>query len=74
VNEESLEQVMEVMGLEKVIQITDDIGIADAVLALRSRLKQNSWVRGMAKFRQLPIFAIKVSCLATIIMYAFKYQ
>jgi len=67
VNEESLEQVMEVMGLEKVIQITDDIGIADAVLALRSRLKQNSWVRGMAKFRQLPIFAIKANTMAQMV-------
>jgi hypothetical protein len=58
---------MEVMGLEKVIQITDDIGIADAVLALRSRLKQNSWVRGMAKFRQLPIFAIKANTMAQMV-------
>lgn len=52
---------MDVMGLENAVQITGDIGAADAVLALRSKLKSNSWVRGMAKFRQLPIFAIKVS-------------
>lgn len=61
VTEESLEQVMDVMGLENTVQITEDIGAADAVLALRSKLKSNSWVRGMAKFRQLPIFVIKVS-------------
>lgn len=48
------------MGLEEVVQLTNDIGIADAVLAVRSKLKSNSWVRGMAKYRQLPIFAIKV--------------
>lgn len=54
---------MDVMGLENTVQITEDIGAADAVLALRSKLKTNSWVRGMAKFRQLPIFAIKVSYL-----------
>lgn len=60
VTEESLEQVMDVMGLENTVQITEDIGAADAVLALRSKLKSNSWVRGMAKFRQLPIFVIKV--------------
>ena len=48
------------MGLKDAILLTDDIGAADAVIALRSKLKQSSWVRGIARYRQLPIFAIKV--------------
>lgn len=67
VTEESLEQVMDVMGLENTVQITEDIGAADAVLALRSKLKLNSWVRGMAKFRQLPIFVIKANTMAQMV-------
>lgn len=67
VTEESLEQVMDVMGLENTVQITEDIGAADAVLALRSKLKSNSWVRGMAKFRQLPIFVIKANTMAQMV-------
>eukprot|EP00250_Pteridium_aquilinum_P015802 c22769_g1_i1 orf=859-3015(-) len=59
ISDSSLEQVVEVMGLEDAIQLTDDLGAADAVLALRSKLNQSSWMRGIAKYRQLPIFAIK---------------
>lgn len=60
VSEGPLEQVLETMGVQSQISVTADIGAADAVLALRSKLKHNTWVRGMAKYRQLPIFAIKV--------------
>ncbi|BBN12800.1 hypothetical protein MPTK1_5g22990 [Marchantia polymorpha subsp. ruderalis] len=67
VTEASLEQVMEVMGLENSVQITNDIGAADVVLALRSKLKQNAWVRGMAKYRQLPVFAIKANTMAQMV-------
>lgn len=49
------------MGLEDEIDITDDIGTADAVLASSSEIKQNPWIRGVAKFHQLPIFVIKVT-------------
>lgn len=61
ISDSSLEQVVEVMGLEDAIQLTDDLGAADAVLALRSKL--NQWVRGIAKYRQLPIFAIKANTM-----------
>lgn len=67
VTEASLEQVVEVMGLEDAIQLTDDVGAADAVLALRNKLKHNSWLRGIAKFRQLPIFAIKANTMAQMV-------
>lgn len=60
VTETSLRQVLDVMGLDEFVELTNDIGIAHAVLALRSKLKSNAWVRGMAKYRQLPVFAIKV--------------
>ena len=70
-----MEQVLETMGVQSQIEVTADIGAADAVLALRSKLKHNTWVRGMAKYRQLPIFAIKVGgdggmggCLACVRM------
>lgn len=49
------------MGLEDEIDVTDDIGTADAILASSCELKQNPWIRGVAKFHQLPIFVIKVS-------------
>lgn len=48
------------MGLEDEIEVTDDIGTADAILASRSEMKQNPWIRGVAKFYHLPIFVIKV--------------
>lgn len=67
VAETSLKQVLEVMGLEESVQLTDAIDIADAVLALRSKLKSNGWVRGMAKYRQLPVFAIKANTMAQMV-------
>lgn len=53
-------QVVQVMGLENDIDVTDDIEAANAVLASNSELKQNPWIRGVAKFHHLPIFVIKV--------------
>lgn len=51
------------MGLEDEIDVTDDIGTADAILASSSEMKQNPWIRGIAKFHQLPVFVIKVTLL-----------
>lgn len=51
------------MGVEDEIYVTDDIGIADAILASSSELKQNPWIRSVAKFQKLPVFVIKVSPL-----------
>ena len=59
--EADLLQVAKVMGLEDEIDVTDDIGTADAILASSSELKQYPWIRGVAKFHQLPVFVIKVS-------------
>ena len=49
------------MGLEDEIDVTDDIGMADAILASASEIKQNPWIRGIAKSHKLPMFVIKVS-------------
>lgn len=67
ITESDLQQVIEVMGLEGAIKVTNDIGAADAVLAVYSKLKQNSWIRGVAKYRGLPIFVIKTNTMAKIV-------
>ncbi|KAJ7563006.1 hypothetical protein O6H91_03G092800 [Diphasiastrum complanatum] len=67
ISEDLLEQVMEVMELEQAINLTNNIGIANVILALRSELKQNSWVKNMARFRQLPIYAIKANTMAQMV-------
>eukprot|EP00268_Persea_americana_P023185 TRINITY_DN22844_c0_g1_i1.p1 TRINITY_DN22844_c0_g1~~TRINITY_DN22844_c0_g1_i1.p1 ORF type:complete len:705 (+),score=125.49 TRINITY_DN22844_c0_g1_i1:216-2330(+) len=65
--ETDLLQVAQVMGLENDIDVTDDIGTANAVLASNSELKQNPWIRGVAKFHQLPIFVIKTNTMAQMV-------
>lgn len=53
-------QVSTVMGLEDKLDVTDDIGCADVILASSYEMKQNPWIRGVAKFHELPVFVIKV--------------
>ncbi|KNA20588.1 hypothetical protein SOVF_051000 [Spinacia oleracea] len=65
--ETDLVQVAEVMGLEGVIDVTDDIGTADAILASGSEMKQNPWIRSVAKFHQVPIFVIKANTMAQMV-------
>ncbi|KAF8395275.1 hypothetical protein HHK36_019218 [Tetracentron sinense] len=65
--EADLLQVAKVMGLEDDIDITDDIGTADAILAFSSEMKQNPWIRGVAKFHQLPVFIIKSNTMAQMV-------
>ncbi|KAH9602504.1 hypothetical protein KSS87_020963 [Heliosperma pusillum] len=65
--EADLLQVAEVMGLEEVIDVTDDIGTADAILAPSSEMKLNPWIRGVAKFHQVPIFVIKSNTMAQMV-------
>lgn len=49
-----------VMGLENIIDVTNDIGAADVILACSSELEENPWIRGVARFHELPVFVIKV--------------
>lgn len=53
-------QVAKVMGLENDIDVTDDIITANAILASKSEMKANPWIRSVAKYHQLPVFVIKV--------------
>lgn len=50
----------QVLGLENEIDVTDDIEAADAILATSYEMKQNPWIRSVAKFHHLPVFVIKV--------------
>ncbi|OMO65602.1 hypothetical protein CCACVL1_21473 [Corchorus capsularis] len=65
--EADLLQVATVMGLEDEIDVTDDIGMADAILASASEIKQNPWIRGIAKFHKLPMFVIKSNTMAQMV-------
>ncbi|KDP30489.1 hypothetical protein JCGZ_16168 [Jatropha curcas] len=65
--EADLLEVAKVMGLEDEIDMTDDIETADAILASSLEIKQNSWIRGVAKFHQLPIFVIKSNTMAQMV-------
>ncbi|KAF3527570.1 hypothetical protein DY000_02043543 [Brassica cretica] len=47
--EADLFQVAEVMGLEEDIEVTDDVGKADVILASSSELKQNPSIRRLGK-------------------------
>ncbi|KAF7811691.1 stage III sporulation protein AA [Senna tora] len=65
--EADLLQVAKVMGLEDVIDVTGDIGAADAILASSSEIRQNPWIRGVAKFHKLPVFVIKSNTMAQMV-------
>ncbi|KAL3523506.1 hypothetical protein ACH5RR_016340 [Cinchona calisaya] len=67
IQEADLLQVAAVMGLDDEIDATDDIGAADCILASTSEMKQNPWIRGIAKFHQLPIFVIKSNTMAQMV-------
>lgn len=65
--EADLHQVAEVMGLENEIDATENIGQANAILALNFELKQNPWIRSVAKFHNLQVFAIKRNTMAQMV-------
>ncbi len=57
VSRHQLEQVIQVLALP--VALTKDIDSADAILALRSHVKNHSKLRHMAKVRHVPIHMIK---------------
>ncbi|KAJ7975014.1 P-loop containing nucleoside triphosphate hydrolases superfamily protein [Quillaja saponaria] len=65
--EADLLQVANVMGLENEIEVTDDIGAADAILASSLEIQQNPWIRGVAKFHKLPVFVIRSNTMAQMV-------
>ena len=64
VSRHQLEQVIRTLNLPVVL--TKDIDHADAVLALRSHVKNHSKLRHVAKARQVPIHTIKASTIPQI--------
>ena len=60
-----LEQVIQTLSLPVVL--TKDIDSADAVLALRSHMKNHSKLKLLAKNRQLPIHAVKANSIPQIV-------
>jgi stage III sporulation protein SpoIIIAA len=65
ISRHQLEQVIQTLNLP--IVLTKDIDSADAVLALRSHLKNHSKLRLLAKHRQIPIHAVKSNSLPQLI-------
>lgn len=64
VSRDQLEQVIDVLTLPVVL--TKDLDSADAILALRSHVKNHAKLRQMAKARHLPMFMIKSSTIPQI--------
>nr|GMD33623.1 P-loop containing nucleoside triphosphate hydrolase protein [Ipomoea batatas] len=67
IQEADLLEVTTAMGLEDEIDATDDIGAADAILATSTEMKQNPWIRSVAKFHQVPVFVIKSNTMAQMV-------
>lgn len=65
VSRQQVEQVIRTLDLPVVL--TKDIDSADAVLALRSHIKNHSKLRHMAKLRQVSIFTVKSNTMPQII-------
>jgi stage III sporulation protein SpoIIIAA len=65
VSRQLLEQVVHTLNLP--ILLTKDMDSADAVLALRSHIKNHSKLRHMAKSRQLAIYTVKSNSMPQII-------
>ena len=65
VSRHSLEQVIQT--LEMPVTLTKDLDSADAVLALRSHVKNHSKLRHLAKVRQLPIYTVKSNSMPQMI-------
>uniref|UniRef100_A0A7N0T5Y2 AAA+ ATPase domain-containing protein n=1 Tax=Kalanchoe fedtschenkoi TaxID=63787 RepID=A0A7N0T5Y2_KALFE len=65
--EADLLQVANVMGLDDELDVTDDIGKANAILASSLEVKENPWIRSVAKFHHLPLFVIKSNTMAQMV-------
>ncbi|PKA62562.1 Uncharacterized protein ycf45 [Apostasia shenzhenica] len=65
--EADLLQVAKVMGLEDEIDVTENIETANAIVALSSEMKENPWIRSVAKYHQLPVFVIKENTMAQLV-------
>jgi len=64
ISQSQLEQVLDVMKLP--VTLTKSLDEADAVLALRSQVKNHSKLRQLAKTREVPIYAVKSNTIPQI--------
>lgn len=67
ISEADILQVATVMGFDDELDVRDDIGAADVILASSSEMKQNPWIRNVAKYHKLPIFVVKTNTMAQIV-------
>ncbi|XP_052163771.1 protein SEEDLING PLASTID DEVELOPMENT 1 isoform X1 [Oryza glaberrima] len=67
ISEADILQVATVMGFDDELDVTDDIGAANVILASSSEMKQNHWIRNVAKYHKLPIFVVKTNTMAQIV-------
>jgi len=64
ISRQQLDQVIDVLNLPVVL--TKDMDSADAVLALRTHVKNHSKLKHISKARQLPIYSLKASTIPQI--------
>ncbi|KAG2640488.1 protein SEEDLING PLASTID DEVELOPMENT 1-like [Panicum virgatum] len=67
ISEADILQVATVVGFDDELDVTDDIGAADVILASSSEMKQNPWIHNVAKYHKLPIFVVKSNTMAQIV-------
>lgn len=58
--ESNILQALKLLQLEKLVNLTDDMSKANALLALQSKLK-NSRIQGVARSLEIPIYTTKVT-------------
>ncbi|KAK1424066.1 hypothetical protein QVD17_19378 [Tagetes erecta] len=64
VSETNSRQVFQHLKMESVVQFTDNISEADAILALLSKIRKNSRIQAAAHSNDIPIYVAKTSSLS----------
>lgn len=67
IDEASVTAAIESVRLGESLWLTERIHDADAILALRSKVKQGDWVRTVAKQEGIPVYAIKSAGRANLV-------
>ncbi|KAJ0963075.1 hypothetical protein J5N97_028197 [Dioscorea zingiberensis] len=66
ISETSVLQAIKQLGMDEMIQLTDNISEADAFLALHAKIKKNSQLQAAAKSHDIPIYVTKTNSLVQI--------
>ena len=64
ISRQQLDRVVSTLSLP--VQFTKDLGSADAVLALRSHIKNHSKLKDVAQARQIPVYTVKSNSIPQI--------